>query len=256
MVETPAPVSPPRARTPRSFLPGSNCGLERPVDHAPVSLVYEVQPEKPPPYSPSPVPVSHIRPEPAPVSPAASVDEVQPSHVQPAPTNSQPPTNAKPNSQKPDQTIRSIRDPRSNNSSNSPHTAQGSTNSPPHTAQPKPNSTVRLEPFERIGKVGRQRRYEVRKDEINSVRDVVLWRHVEGRAYPHLSRDMKRWYEFFYFTTPMKGEKPYNANTTYEQHVEAYERGQAWIRRHKLTAPTRPLGHSAPLDLQARRAAD
>ena len=60
----------------------------------------------------------------------------------------------------------------------------------------------------------------MRKNFVNAVRDVVLWRHVEGRAYPQLSRDMKRWYEFFYFTTPMKGEKPFNVNTTYEQHVD------------------------------------
>ena len=84
----------------------------------------------------------------------------------------------------------------------------------------------------------------MRKNFVNSVRDVVLWRHVEGRAYPNLSRDMKRWYEFFYFTAPMKGEKPFNANTTYEQHVEAYERGRAWISRYEHSSSNSTPGTS------------
>ena len=140
------------------------------------------------------------------------------------------------NSQPPAQTIRTIRHPEAHNSDNS---------------NPTSHATVPLDPFERIGRVGRQRRYEIRKNFVNAVRDVVLWRYVEGRAYPQLSRDMKRWYEFFYFTVPMKGEKPFNVNTTYEQHVESFERGREWIRRYEFASATRPLDHRTSVDLHA-----
>jgi hypothetical protein len=156
----------------------------------------------------------------------------------------------------PKPTIRSIRPP--NNSINSDKNSDNSVvprDSEPKTELNKPNETVPLEPFERIGRVGRQRKYEERKNGINSVRDVVLYRHVKGKHYPGLSSDMRRWYEFFYFRPPMKGEKPFNANTSYEQHVEANERGQDWIRRYESHGTTRSLGHSGSLDLQARRAA-
>jgi hypothetical protein len=163
--------------------------------------------------------------------------------------HSQPP--AKTHSQPPTQTIRTIRSPEAHNSDNSQSPSPEPNNSQPTNARPESHATVPLEPFVRIGKVGRQRRYEVRKNFVNAVRDVVLWRHVEGRAYPQLSRDMKRWYEFFYFTVPMKGEKPFNVNTTYEQHVESYERGREWIRRYELNSATRPLDRRALADLHA-----
>ena len=120
----------------------------------------------------------------------------------------------------------------------------------------KPNETIEL--FERIGKVGRQRKYEEKGNRgENSVRDVVLYRHIKGRHYPGLSSDMRRWYEFFYFKSPMRGEKPFNANTNYEQHIEAYERGQDWIKRYEAghtKSITRPMGDSRIVDLQTRRA--
>jgi len=140
----------------------------------------------------------------------------------------------------------------SNNSKNSADTSY----SEPKSELKKPNETVVLEPFERIGRVGRQRKYEAKGNRgENSVRDVVLYRYIKAKHYPHLSSDMKRWYEFFYFTSPMKGEKPFNANTSYEQHCEAYQRGQGWISRYDSQAPTRSLGHRGPVDLHERRAA-
>jgi hypothetical protein len=209
------PVSHTPTRQPRTrpFLPS-----RREPEYTPVSIVGEVQTETPLPYSSGPRSES-IR------------------HHTPAQPNT--------NSQKPGQTIRTIRHPDANNWDNS----HEPTTSQPTNSRPTSSSTVPLDPFERVGRVGRQRRYEVRKNFVNSVRDVVLWRHVEGRAYPNLSRDMKRWYEFFYFSVPMKGEKPFNANTTYEQHVEAYQRGREWIRRYEQRSATRPLGHRAPADL-------
>jgi hypothetical protein len=137
-----------------------------------------------------------------------------------------------------------------NNSDNSINSEIRPNSEPPPEVK-QPNT---MEEFERFGKVGRHRKYEERKNGINSIRDVVLYRHIKGRQYPNLSSDMKRWYEFFYFRAPMKGEKAFNANTSYEQHTEAYERGRDWIARYELTR-TRPVGHSGLIDLQARRAA-
>jgi hypothetical protein len=216
----------------------------------------QVQPyQRPPEPIRSNVPVSPARPTkpfieraPAPVQQPMTIVHHYPETVTLPPTQEVAKRIDSPKNSKPNKTIRSIRPP--NNSDNSKNSGT-STNSAP---EPELNQPNEIAPFEKIGKVGRQRKYEERKNGINSVRDVVLYRHVKGKHYPGLSSDMRRWYEFFYFREPMKGEKPFNANTSYEQHVEAYERGQDWIRRHELNS-TRPLGHSGPIDLQARRAA-
>lgn len=105
------------------------------------------------------------------------------------------------------------------------------------------------EGYKKKGKVGRKRKYEeFGNEEIEPVRDVVLWRFKMGRHWPGMSEDMVEWYEFYYFTKPSKkkdGDK-------YEQHVRAWERGQRWISDVQET-PT--LGDSGKILAYRRRAA-
>jgi hypothetical protein len=203
--------------------------------------------------SPAPVqPATVVVPEQTRQRPIMIVQPVQPVVPRMEP-EAEPGRIDSPNNSVPKPTIQTIRP---NNSGNNSNNSVEPSNSPEPELK-KPNETVPLAPFEKIGRVGRQRKYEEKGNRgENSVRDVVLYRHIKGRHYPGLSSDMKRWYEFFYFKSPMKGEKPFNANTSYEQHIEAYERGQEWIRRHEFNRTTRPVGHSGPIDLQARRAAN
>lgn len=85
------------------------------------------------------------------------------------------------------------------------------------------------EKLTKIGRVGRQRRYEEAgiKD-IPPVKDVVLFRYAMGRHYPGLSRDMQDWYEHYYFTRPIRAERARDAKE-YERHVKSWERGRRWI---------------------------
>ncbi len=85
------------------------------------------------------------------------------------------------------------------------------------------------EKLEKIGKVGRQRRYEspgIKK--IPPVKDVVLFRYKMDRAYPGLSKDMEEWYEHYYFTKPTRAERAKDAKE-YERHVKSWQRGRKWI---------------------------
>jgi len=121
----------------------------------------------------------------------------------------------------------------------------------PNSSELKPRPTQPIASYKRVGRVGRQRKNEEEGEHgENPVREVVIYRYVRGRQYPALSSDMKRWYEFFYFRKPEQGEKPFNANTNYEQHVEAYERGRRWIEAETASA----VGDSRIVDMQARRA--
>lgn len=82
--------------------------------------------------------------------------------------------------------------------------------------------------LEKIGP-GRQRRYEeLGKDGIESVREVVLFRHEFGRHWPGMSEDMEAYYEFYYFKKPKKGEK------YYDRHVKCWERRVRWIGDDKV----------------------
>lgn len=127
----------------------------------------------------------------------------------------------------------------------------------------KPRQSIQFAPYKKVGKiVGRQRKYdeEGERGEI-PIREIVVYRHVKGRHYPTLSKDMQRWYEFFYFTAPLAGEKPFNANTTFEQHIEAYKRGQKWIDAYEdkqfedeeANNSIDAVENSRIVDLQARR---
>ncbi len=95
-----------------------------------------------------------------------------------------------------------------------------------------------IAPYKKKGKVGRQRRYEEpgKHGEI-PVHDVVLFRHVMGRHWPGMSKDMTDWYEWYYFTRPKRTEKAKDAKE-YERHCNSYERGERWIREHSADQPT------------------
>ncbi len=80
--------------------------------------------------------------------------------------------------------------------------------------------------FEKIGKVGRQRKYDQFGNHgENPVRDVVLYRYKTGEHWPGLSDDMQAWYEFYYFTKPSKAKD----GDKYEQHKRAWDRRSNWI---------------------------
>jgi len=49
-----------------------------------------------------------------------------------------------------------------------------------------------------------------------------------GRHWPGMSQDMKEWYEWYYFTKPVRTERAKDARD-YERHVKAWERGRKWI---------------------------
>ena len=103
---------------------------------------------------------------------------------------------------------------------------------------------------EEESEVGRKRKYEetgIYGD--ISIKDVVLFRYIKQRHFPGLSKDMQEWYEHFYFTAPVVGEKPFRGKD-YEQHKRAYERGQRWFAAHDTAshASAEAMGHSgAPI---------
>jgi hypothetical protein len=83
--------------------------------------------------------------------------------------------------------------------------------------------------IKKLGIVGRKRKYEkAGLEDINPVKDVVLFRYKTGRHWPGLSKDMEDWYEHYYFTKPTRAERAKDARE-YERHIKSYERGRAWI---------------------------
>lgn len=77
--------------------------------------------------------------------------------------------------------------------------------------------------LEKIGP-GRQRRYEeLGLNDVESVREVVLFRHEFGYHMPGLSDDTEAYYEHYYFSKPKRGEK------YYDRHVKCWERRVKWI---------------------------
>jgi hypothetical protein len=88
-----------------------------------------------------------------------------------------------------------------------------------------PASQADLPEFEKIGP-GRQRRYEeLGKDDVEPIRELVLFRNEFGRHWPGLSRDMEAYYERFYFTTPNKRKE----GKDYDKHVKCWERRTKWL---------------------------
>jgi hypothetical protein len=157
--------------------------------------------------------------------------------------------------------VSSIRPEPEKNSSPQPETIQTIRKEPekriisPPSGEVKKRSPLPLAPYKKAGRIGRQRKYEeVGERGESPISELVVYRHVRGKQYPALSKDMKRWYEFFYFTKPTEGERPFNANTTYEQHQEAYERGRRWIAANEETTSPTAVEDSRIVDIQARRA--
>lgn len=77
--------------------------------------------------------------------------------------------------------------------------------------------------FKKVGKVGRQRRYdELGIDDVEPIKEVVLFRHQMGSHWPGLSKDMENYYERMYFTKPKRGSKD-------AKHSKCWERRERWI---------------------------
>jgi len=83
--------------------------------------------------------------------------------------------------------------------------------------------------IKKLGKRGRKRRYEEYGiEDIEPVKEVILFRYSTGRHWPGMSEEMQEWYEFYYFTKPKRAERTKNAED-YERHIRSWERGQKWI---------------------------
>lgn len=127
---------------------------------------------------------------------------------------------AEPNKKSSVEPTKTIRKPDENNSE---------TIHPTELFEPdKPASQAGTQDFKKVGKVvGRQRRYDdLGENEIEPIRELFLLRHLTGKHWPGLSKDMEAYYEKFYFTRPKKGSKDY------AKHVKCWERRTRWIAEH------------------------
>jgi hypothetical protein len=80
--------------------------------------------------------------------------------------------------------------------------------------------------YKKKGKVGRQRKYdELGIDDVEPVREVILLMHHTGQGWPGMSKDMRNYYEYWYFTKPNKRKD----GKDYERHVKCWERKERWI---------------------------
>lgn len=85
-----------------------------------------------------------------------------------------------------------------------------------------PTPQVDVPAFKKVGKVGRQRRYETLGiDDIEPIKELVLFRHQMGRHWPGLSKDMEAYYERNYFTKPKRGSDA--------THKKCWERRERWL---------------------------
>lgn len=93
---------------------------------------------------------------------------------------------------------------------------------------PEAASGVASGKMKKIG-LGRKRKYEEYGiEDIEPVKEVILFRYHMGRHWPGMSQDMQDWYEFYYFEKPKRAEKVKDAKD-YERHARSWERGQRWI---------------------------
>ena len=192
------------------------------------------QPEVQVVYVPVPQPVA---PPAQPEAKTAARPEVQPSDV-PTAQPAQPEVKTEGYSKQPkvnstrkgeennsDQRTKTIRTEEEKNSEN--NSGKNSLRIVPELFAPdKPASQAPANSYKKKGKVGRKRKYEEpgTNGEI-PVKEVVLFRQEMGRHWPGMSEDMKKWYDFYYFTRPNKGKD----KSKYEQHLRSYERGRKWI---------------------------
>jgi hypothetical protein len=121
-----------------------------------------------------------------------------------------------PNKKSSETPIETIQPPNENNSG---------INSPPELIEPdKPAPQAAVPAFKKVGKVGRQRKYDLLGiDDIEPIKEVVLFRHQMGKHWPGLSKDMENYYERMYFTRPKRGSKD-------EKHKRCWERRERWIK--------------------------
>jgi len=122
-----------------------------------------------------------------------------------------------------------------NNSPNNSETIRdgNKNNSPPELFTPsKPAPQAALPAYKKKGKVGRQRKYEILGDnEIEPVREVILFHQNMGSHWPGMSRDMQDYYDYWYFTRPNKRKD----GKDYERHLKCYERKERWINPPSAT---------------------
>jgi len=118
-------------------------------------------------------------------------------------------------------------------------------NSPSELIEPdKPAPQVVIPEIKKVGKVGRQRRYdELGIDDIEPIKEVILFRHQMGRHWPGLSKDMEAYYERMYFTKPKRGSRD-------ATHNKCWERRERWL--HPTTA--QPTGDSSKVTPYRKRA--
>jgi hypothetical protein len=99
-------------------------------------------------------------------------------------------------------------------------------NSSPELFTPsEPSSQADVPAYKKKGKIGRQRKYdELGIDDIEPVKEVILLMHHTGDHWPGMSKDMRDYYDFWYFTRPNKRKD----GKDYERHVKCYERKERW----------------------------
>jgi hypothetical protein len=89
----------------------------------------------------------------------------------------------------------------------------------------EPASQASVPAYKKKGKVGRQRKYdELGIDDVEPVREVILLMHHTGQGWPGMSKDMRNYYEYWYFTKPNKRKD----GKDYERHVKCWERKERW----------------------------
>jgi hypothetical protein len=136
---------------------------------------------------------------------------------------------AAPNKNNSPEPIKTIQEPNKNNSPNNSETIRSGeliTQPEPATeASPAPSVPNTMPAYKKKGKVGRQRKYEeLGIDDVEPVKEVVLFRHQMGRHWPGMSADMQAYYERLYFTRPKKGIKDY------DKHKGCWERKERWVK--------------------------
>jgi hypothetical protein len=101
--------------------------------------------------------------------------------------------------------------------------------------------------FKKVGKVGRQRKYEeLGIDDIEPVKEVVLFRSTMGQHWPGMSEDMQDYYEYWYFTRPNKRKD----GKDHARHLKCWERKERWI----TPAETASSGDSSTVIAYRKRA--
>jgi hypothetical protein len=150
-----------------------------------------------------------------------SPDPVQPARAVAGPSEHQ--EFAGPNQNNSPSPIERVRPEEQNNSPTIPNNSEPAIDSEliaPDNAAPEAG----LADFKKLGKIGRQRKYDqLGIDDIEPIKELILFRKEFGTHWPGLSRDMEAYYEKMYFTKPKRGEKDY------AKHVNCWKRREQWL---------------------------